>query len=907
MDLDRALAFSRYAQRVIGADPALCEWLAERIDAPIRWEEEIPALDSVASGDGTEQLASALRRLRTRVMLHTLARDLTGRADLIEVCAAVTKLAEIALDRAVHVHHQSLVAIHGEPIGEASQARQQLVVVAMGKLGGSELNVSSDVDLVFVYPEEGDTAGDKRISNREFFEKLGRRVIAALAEVTADGYVFRVDMRLRPYGDAGPLAVPLRALEHYLVTQGRTWERYAWLKARPLTGAAHAELDALITPFVYRKYLDYDAYEGLRDVHRQIRAQGALRDHRNDIKLGEGGIREIEFVVQAMQIVRGGREPALRVRGTLPALDVLRSRGLLPAAAIATIVESYRFLRNLEHRLQYRDDQQTQQLPTDANERAVLATACGEADVASFDRTLAKHRAEVSTQFDSVFGQRDAAHDDNPFVTLWEAPASADVRDKLRAAGYRDSDALVARLARLRASSRYLQLPALSRERVDDLVPQLLAAAAGAAGDAYDPQDVFLRLLDLLETVSRRSAYLALLIEHPPLVPRLASLMGASAWAADYLTRHPLLLDELLDARILFAESDWDTWRREIRRALDASDDVERRMEALRHFQRAQTFRLLVQDLAGALSVERLADHLSALADIVIEATLAEAWRQMQGANALPPRFAVIAYGKLGGKELGYASDLDLVFLYEVDDASDVDSPERYAKLARRINSWLTSTTAEGPLYDTDLRLRPDGAAGLIVSSVPAFRRYQEENAWTWEHQALTRARFVAGDEAIGAAFESEREAILCMPRPAPKLAHDVVDMRRRMHAGHPNPTPLFDIKHDMGGMVDIEFAVQFLVLAYAHSHHELTRNAGNIALLHMAGELSLIPVALAKEVADAYRDYRREQHAVRLTGAAQARVDPQAHIERRKSVDALWQLLFGHPWTVAKPQPSIR
>jgi len=911
MDLDRAIAFSRYARRVLAADPALSGWLADRLEAPFPWDEATPDIHALRDAGDAAMLATGLRRWRAKLMLHTLARDLTGRAALVEVCAAVTRLAEVAIDAAVALHHRALAGLHGEPIGDESRSPQRLVVVAMGKLGGGELNVSSDVDLVFLYPEEGDTDGARALSNREFFERLGRRVIGALHDATADGQVFRVDMRLRPYGDAGPLAVPYSALEQYLITQGRTWERYAWLKARPLTGAAHDTLDALVVPFVYRKYLDYDAYEGLRDVHRQIREQGALRDHARDIKLGEGGIREIEFVVQAMQIVRGGREPALRLRGTLPALDAIGARGLLPAAGVDALREAYRYLRNLEHRLQYRDDRQTQSLPVDADEVALLATACSATDVASFEQALGAHRRNVSAQFDAVFGDSAAAEEANALRPVWQAPSHEGARPLLERAGYRDPGSLVARLQSAQASSRYLQLPALSRQRFDALVPQLLDVASRAAADGHDPQDVFVRLFDLLESIARRSAYLALVIEHPPLLPRLANLMGASAWAASYLTRHPLLLDELLDARILLAEPDWDAWRRELDAALVAAgDDAERQMDALRHFQHAQAFRLLVQDLAGALTVERLADHLSALADLVLEATLREAWRQMQGRDAPPPRFAIVGYGKLGGKELGYASDLDLVFLYEVD-AGDPEAeakPERYARLAKRVNTWLTSTTAAGQLYDTDLRLRPDGAAGLTVSSVAAFRRYQREQAWTWEHQALTRARFVAGDTAIGAAFEETREAILRLPRDAGKLAADVVDMRRRMHAGHPNRTPLFDLKHDEGGMVDIEFAVQHVVLAHAHAHAELTRNAGNIALLRIAGELGLVPSALAADVADAYRTYRRQQHAVRLTGAAHARVDPEPHATRREAVGTLWRHLFGGSWrSESKPAPAIR
>jgi glutamate-ammonia-ligase adenylyltransferase len=903
MDIDRAIAFSRYAQRTLAAQPTLADWLAARIDVPFDWGP--PQRDVAAAADGGDAVALArtLRQWRARLMLHTIARDLTGRAHLAEVCTGVTTLAEVAIDAAVRLHHRALAADFGEPIGAESSAPQSLVVVGMGKLGGAELNVSSDVDLVFLYAEDGDTDGPRQLSNREFFERLGRRVIASLHEITADGFVFRVDMRLRPYGESGPLAVPFSALEQYLITQGRTWERYAWLKARAVTGDADAALAEIVTPFVFRKYLDYDAYAGLRDVHRQIREQGARRDYAGNVKLGEGGIREVEFVVQALQIVRGGREPALRVRGTLPALAAIEARGLLPLGTVPALRAAYVHLRNVEHRLQYRDDQQTQSLPVDDDERALLAEATGAQDSTAFDDALAATRREVSRQFNSVLGEAPGERPDSPVTRAWTAPDAEGSSAALAAAGYRDPEALLGRLRAVQAHPRYLQLPSVSRDRFDALVPQLLEAAAQTAADALDPQDVFIRLLDFLESVNRRSAYLALLMEHPPLIPRLAHLMGASAWAALYLTRHPILLDELLDARLLLAEPDWGDWRRELARALDnAGDDPEAQMDALRHFQHAQAFRLLVQDVAGHLTVERLADHLSALADTILDATVAHCWRMMRGAGAPSPRFAVIGYGKLGGKELGYASDLDLVFLYDVAaDDPDADAmPQRYARLAQRVNTWLTSMTSAGHLYETDLRLRPDGEAGLIVSSLGAFRRYQREHAWTWEHQALTRARFVAGDATIGVAFEAERDAILRLPRDAGKLAAEVVEMRRRMHDGHPNPTALFDLKHDPGGMVDIEFAVQFLVLANACAHPALTRNAGNIALLRLAGDLGLAPPDRARAVADAYRDYRRQQHALRLSGARHARIDPERFAVQRDAVFALWRHVFGTAWRVA-------
>lgn len=912
MQLEDALAYSHYARRLTEGNPALGDDLRASLEAPFDWHQAQAAIGAVVAGDGAAgAIGPALRALRARVFLHTLARDLTGRADLPEVCRAITTLAEVAVDAAASVARRDLVLRHGEPIGEESGAPQPLVVVGMGKLGGGELNVSSDIDLVFLYPEEGETNGARAIANREFFERLGRRLNTTLADLTEDGFVFRVDMRLRPYGEAGPLALPFSGLETYLVTQGRAWERYAWLKARALTGVPQGELDAIVAPFVFRKYLDYDAYDGLRDVHRQIREQASRRDAEDDVKLGPGGIREIEFTVQAQQIVRGGREPALRVRNTREALRALRERDYLPESAARALDRAYVFLRETEHRLQYRDDAQTQTLPSDAGEWAALAHSMRFPDERAFRAALDLHRHEAGLRFASVFGEgaeRAPQAGDATFAGIWSSPSADEASiAALAKAGFDDPAELMAMLARARAGARYAALPAASRQRYDVLVPQMLAVAAAHPGPS-GAQAVFLRLHALLDAVARRSAYLALIIEHPPILPRLATLMGASSWAADYLTRRPLLLDELLDARALAAEPDHAAWRVELARMLaDVAGDQEREMDALRHFQHAQAFRLLAQDLAGTLTVERLADHLSALADVILDAALSTCWAHLAGRDAKPPAFAIAAYGKLGGKEMGYASDLDLVFLY--DTAGDDPDPDatlaRCTRLAQRLNTWLTATTSAGQLYDTDLRLRPDGAKGLIATSLSSFKRYQREHAWTWEHQALTRARHCAGDAAIGAAFEEDRIALLCLPRDRAKLAGEVVEMRRRMHAGHPNPTKLFDLKHDMGGMVDIEFTVQYLVLAFAHDHVTLTGNLGNIALLRMAGELGLVPAELASRVADAYREYRRVQHAVRLTGAPSARVDPAAHAARRADVAALWMAVFGAPWQAPPAERS--
>src|SRR5437667_152550 len=725
------IASSRYAARLLAARPELSAELAD--PAAFSRDEMAQALAG-AQHDDEASLRRRLRRLRQRVLLRVMARDLSRRANLDEVCGAMSDLAELEISTALRW-----------------LGAEGLVVVGMGKLGGRELNVSSDIDLVFLYPGA--------LDQQERYETAGRKLIRLLAELTEDGFAFRVDMRLRPFGDAGPLACSFDSLETYLIAHGREWERYAWLKARALTGSHHAELMRIVQPFVFRTYLD---------------------------------------------------------------------------------------------------DAQRHDLPADEEDRTRLARMSGFASWEAFSARLQSVRDAVSRHFDSVFAERDAQ------AAAWpEHP----------------------RLDALRSSQRYAALPADSGRRLDALVPALAKAAAATA----DPQATLARGVDLVEAIASRAAYLALLAENPKALERVTRIIGASSWAAEFVTRHPLLLDELLDDRLLYAPPELDAFARELRSRLAAHQgDTERRMNLLREMHQAQVFRLLAQDLAGLLSVERLADHLSALADLVLEISLEQVWSELRGRHLEgAPRFAVVGYGKLGGKELGYASDLDLIFLY--DDAHE-QAPETYARLAQRFNNWLTARTSAGALFDTDLRLRPSGAAGLLVSPIEAFARYQEHDAWVWEHQALSRARFSAGDSRVGQVFESIRERILRRSREPAPLAKEILAMREKMRAAHPNKSGLFDIKHDAGGMIDIEFTVQYLVLAHAHDFPSLTKNLGNIALLGMAAELGLLPKALAERCRVAYREYRRTQHALRLNGAQYARV-PHAQVAAHlAAVRELWQ-----------------
>jgi glutamate-ammonia-ligase adenylyltransferase len=875
------IALSRYAARLLHAQPQLAAELGAR--EPLARADIVAALADAAQDD-EPALKQRLRRLRQRVLLRTMARDLAGRADLFEVCATMSDLADETLGAALAWAEARLAAEHGVPRG-ARGDRQPLVVVGMGKLGGRELNVSSDVDLVFVYPEEGETDGARPLSNHEYFARAGRKLIGLVSDITEDGFAFRVDMRLRPYGEAGPLVASYEALESYLVAQGREWERYAWIKARAITGhgAAEAALAAIVRPFVFRKYLDYATLSAMRGLHAEVRREVARRELADHVKLGPGGIREIEFVAQALQLVRGGRDPALTARPTLEVLARLAERRLLPERAAEELRDAYRFLRNVEHRLQYVDDLQTHTLPQEPEERARIAAMSGFASWDEFARRLAAVRDAVTAHFGAVFAEsQDAAS-----AEAWQEDAEA-LAARLAERGFRDAPGSAARLAALRSSQRYAQLPGDSRRRVDALVP-LLVACAAATGE---PDTTLARGLDLIEAIARRAAYLALLAEHPHALERVAKMISVSSWAAEFVTRHPLLLDELLDDRELYRPPDWPAFARALRAQLAPhAGDTERQMNVLREQHQAQVFRLLAQDLAGLLTVERLADHLSALADLALEVTLELAWSETRGRHREgPPRFAVIGYGKLGGKELGYASDLDLIFLY---DDADERAPEVYARLALRVNNWLTSRTSSGVLFDTDLRLRPSGASGLLVSSIAAFEQYQEKQAWVWEHQALTRARYCAGDQAVGEAFEAIRSRILQRPREAAPLAREVFAMREKMFDAHPNPSGLFDVKHGRGGMIDLEFIVQFLVLLHAHAHPRLVGNLGNIALLGIAGELGLVATPLAERCRDAYREFRRVQHALRLKGAKFARVPHEQVAAHAGAVRELWKSVF--------------
>ncbi len=884
---------SRYAKRVLEAEPDLLAWLHDNYATACTRKELLALLDHSGLDLTDEaQLNKAVRVLRKQTMVKLILRDLNGLADLNEVMHTMTNLAEICVQLAQSCVMTALQTQFGIPTSEHSQTPQQLLVIGMGKLGGGELNVSSDIDLIFVYAEDGETQKTlgqsevRTLSNHEFFTRLGRRLISIINEPTGDGYVFRVDMRLRPYGDSGPLVMSFSALEEYLISQGREWERYAWIKARVISPEPSAETDELMKltqPFIYRKYLDFGAIDSMRKLHAQIRQEVQRRDRKNNIKLGPGGIREIEFTAQVFQLIRGGRDARLRIRPTVAVLQQLAIDGQLPQQTINDLHSAYVFLRNLEHRLQYLDDQQTQDIPKTDEERALLAAGMGYPNYAAMLTQLDIHRDIVSQQFDAIFRAQAVEPDD---LTIWrDGITETDLSLRLSALGYAQADASAQRLMQLRSGSRYQQLPESGRLRVDQLVPQFIKHCALLP----DPDTTLSRMLALLDGIIRRSAYLSFLTEYPIALQRLCRLVSASSWAGEYLTLHPALFDELLGAREIYQTPDWVRLDAEITtRLAECNDDMERQMDDLRHIQQEQIFHLLAMDLQALLPLETLSDHLSYLADMMLCHVLTLCWTNARKKHRDIPHFSIIAYGKLGGKELGYESDLDLIFVYDDDHP---DAPENYARLAQRINTVLGSYTSAGRLYETDLRLRPNGASGLLVTSIAAFADYQNNHAWVWEHQALTRARFSAGDKTIGAAFEEIRKQILCKKRDPVTLRKEILTMRVKMHDGHLNPSTLFDIKHDKGGMVDIEFIVQYLVLAHAHRYPQLTGNIGNLALLKLAGELELIPMQLALEVCDLYRILRKTQHSMRLNHQTPCRVAAD-QIDARSS-QRLWDLVL--------------
>lgn len=990
-----------------------------------RGDDEIPVLDGLVAAplapvaiDATwthwldRGLAPevALRRFRNLLMMAIIERDVRGRASLDEVLGAVTHWAEVSVQHALNVAAAELQE-QGRTLLDSKGRPQDLLVVGMGKLGGGELNVSSDIDLIYVARDQGEDA--------RYLERIGKRLSQLLSNVTADGFVFRVDTRLRPYGDVGPLIATLPALGSYFHEQGREWERFAWLKGRVIastrlapeasTRQDEAQLMQHVVPFVFRHYLDFPAFAALGRLHDLIRAEASKTETRRassdnagfDVKLGRGGVREIEFCAQMFQIVRGGRDPVLRERSTPKALRRLAQRRLLEDETVEQLLSAWQLLRRTEHALQYQEDAQTHWLSDSPEQHAAIAAMLGMTH-ADFDAQLNEARETVSRVFDELLAPSRRAvlgegHDqtsntappagalpgtaaqaaavpapgaagmrENPPAILSPSsrpPSSAEDRDTTESlpssapspgtqrmpaaappgqtppglpthAGTTPDNPLLngtsqpasapppsgqhdesqRRITAMRESRAYRKASDEARQRIEQLLEQALGVKPGVGQCSHD--ELIARLCAFLESIAGRLVYLEMLAQHPDAFDHLLRMMAQARWASDYLRSHPVVIDQLLDGQLM-EPMDMKRWTSDLREQMAATvlpgmiddegqpvPDMERQMDAMREAHHAAVFKLLAQDLEKRLTVEHLSDELSALADSVLQIALELVWKALPRRHRNEPQFAIVAYGRLGGKELGYSSDLDLVFLY--DDPSE-DALRIYAQLAQRLSGWLQTRTAAGILFEVDLRLRPNGNAGLLVSSRQAFSGYQTESAWVWEHQALTRARHCAGDPHIGEFFEGLRREILARPRDRAALAAEIRSMRQKMHDGHPNRSGLFDVKHDPGGMVDIEFMVQYLVLAYGHWFPLLLDNRGNIELLRRAAHAGLMTAEQAKTVGDAYRRYRQLQHEIRLNDAERARV-PHALVEQEASaVRALWQRLFQAPANgpAAPAQPS--
>jgi [glutamine synthetase] adenylyltransferase / [glutamine synthetase]-adenylyl-L-tyrosine phosphorylase len=872
-----------------------------------------PLMEAVLQQLMTERgldISAALRVLRQLVMARLMELDCSRDADMAIITRSVTELAEVALDHACQHVRKELNARHGVPTGPEQQA-VPLWIIGMGKLGARELNVSSDIDLIYVYEHEGETQGlaDGRgkISNHEYFGKAVKAIYTLIGDTTEHGFVFRVDLALRPHGNSGPAAISLSSLEDYLQVHGREWERFAWLKSRvvaPLPDVQAPNVQALrsvVLPFVFRKYLDYSVFDSLRSLHRQIREHAARRsaghpERANDVKLSRGGIREIEFTVQLLQVVRGGQFPELRCRPTLEALQRLARSNLMPQETADQLTQAYTFLRNVEHRIQYLDDQQTHVLPTRDDDLEWIAHTMGYADTRSFLLQLDTHRELVAEEFDTLLGGSQAGQCQSGLCKGPRSVHGTGAAPDLESLIEQLPTQMAQRLAEWRDNIKVRSLRDEARARLFRLVQQTAHRVNGGNLD----EGSAIRFINWLEPLLRRESYLALLLERPSVYERLLDLLGAAKWPARYLQQHPGVIDELASEQLFTDRFNAKDFEQEMALRLAAlestgEDDDENLLNLLRRAQHAETFRTLARDVEGAITVEQVADDLSALADSVLRVTAQWCWKRLKQRHREDPQFGIIGYGKLGGKELGYGSDLDIVFIF---DDEDENAPEIYTAWVRKLINWLTVKTGEGDLYEIDTALRPNGNSGLLVSSFKSYADYQQQRgsntAWTWEHQAMTRARFVIGQAELGQRFDEVRTAVISAPRDAQALQTEIVSMRERVRSAHPVRGELFDVKHSLGGMVDAEFAVQFLVLSQSAQHPDLLGNVGNIALLQRAEAAGLLPPQVGQAAASAYRELRRIQHQSRLD-EGNGCVPVATVASYRDAILALWQSVFGH------------
>lgn len=883
-----------------------------------RGEQIINELQQVLSvTDNEVQCHQVLRHFRRKHMVVIAWRELLNRSCLQESFEHISLLADQLILQSLDWLYQLQCKEQGTPIGESGQV-QTMYIFAMGKLGGGELNFSSDIDLIFSYPERGETQGGRRvIENQVFFTKLGQRLIAALHQVTVDGFVYRVDMRLRPFGDSGPLVTTFNSVEDYYQTHGREWERYAMVKARVLgqEGVYKQELETMLKPFVFRRYIDFSAIESLRKMKAMISAEVRRKGLVDNIKLGMGGIREIEFVAQAFQLIHGGRTLALQCKGLQETLNIIAEMGILPEQRVACLLESYHFLRSVENVLQQIDDKQTQTLPNNELDKLRLIKVMKFPDWSSFYQHLNKVMSKVHHEFNWVVGESEEQQDelDKSFTEIWDLSLTSleiepSLSEKLAANNIstEQSLAFAEQIVSLKDDISKRPIGPRGQETIDKLLPRLISLIC----EYPQPLPLFERIRNLILNIMRRTAYLELLNENEGALKQLLTLCAASPRVSAQLARHPILLDELLDPQRLYNPTELGDYKSELQQFMlrIPEEDMEQQMEALRQFKQMQFLHIATADIAGGIKLPQVSDHLTYLSEAILDYVVHIAWTQITEKFGVPSHvvglqrkgFSVIGYGKMGGLELGYGSDLDVVFLHDshiqgvTNGTRSIDNQLFYFRLAQRIIHLFGSRTNSGILYEIDMRLRPSGHSGPLVASMAGFHRYLEEDAWTWEHQALVRTRAVFSDPKMAQEFALIRLQILSKKRDINKLKKEVSEMRSKMRS-HLNraETQQFDLKQSPGGMVDIEFIAQYLVLAHAHQFPDvLCEWSDNLRIFEACQQVGLLTEQQCSDLISAYCHIRDAAH--RLTLSKETRiVDALQFRDAKQAVIAVWQQLF--------------
>lgn len=931
VQFDKAFQCSEFFQHSCKAHPERMNWLVERLaidHATSKTDIAEDIAQHALTQSDVESFNTQLRRCRNFWMAHIIYRDINHLTELTETTHELTYLAEACLDAALQFHYPKLCASYGAPRNKAG-VEQPMLILGMGKLGAYELNLSSDIDLIFCYPEKGETDGEKSIENQDFFNRLGKRLIQSLDSISAEGFVFRVDMRLRPYGQSGALVSHFLALEDYYQTQGREWERYAMVKARIVahTGekknycdAYQRELMQLLREFTYRKYIDFSVIEALRKLKTMIRQEVRRRKLDNDIKLGAGGIREVEFIAQVFQLIRGGRDTALQDNRLHHILPYLEKQQYLPAGTSVKLLEAYTFLRKTEHAIQAWQDQQTQKLPIDTRTQQALVLAMNFENWDAFYDRLQEYRDIVSAEFEALIGEEENVQQDDNHERaqlFWQSLCESDKDTLLNPPDdAQDLDYLqIPELIEFAHSPTVVKLNAASRERLDLFMPRLLSAIP----EDDNAAQTLKRILPLIKAIVRRSAYLVLLIENPNALKQLIRLSATSQHIADDLTAHPALLDELLDSHSLYSLPEKSALQSELQQIMlrIEESDLEQQMESLRYFKLSHSLRVAACEVSGALPLMKVSDYLTMLAEIIVDHTLKLVWRTLTARHGYPdgvhsddPSFLVVAYGKFGGIEMNHGSDLDLVFIHnatlagETDGDRAIDNQTFYTRLGQKIIHMINTQMASGRLYEVDMRLRPSGNSGLLVTSLTALKKYQRDSAWTWEHQALVRARPIAGSAKLAEEFQTLRHEVLMQTRDLKKLQQDIVDMRLKMrdHLGSKDRnSAVFNLKQDAGGIVDIEFMVQYLVLAWSHAEPALATYTDNIRILEALAQTHTLSAQEVEQLIAAYKALRVVLHRLTITQMPNV-ISANELKSERQAVIQVWQRLFAETHSAKAP-----